>query len=95
MPLKRNLTLLISLPRLYLQSGSQIYINEARWLFWGWFWPLLNWTLFLEAAGAGLKIGSSLKLNHHQEIQLAQTVKLSVGQSMNRLPENENGVLKV
>jgi len=27
--------------------------------------PLLNWAVFLEAAGTVLKIGSSLKPNHH------------------------------
>jgi len=38
-------------------------------LFWAQFWPLLNRAVFLEAAGAVLKIGSSLKANHHWEIQ--------------------------
>jgi len=32
----------------------------------------LNLAVFLEAAGAVLKIGSSLKPNHNQEIELAQ-----------------------
>ena len=43
-----------------------------RWLFLGWFWPFLNWTVLLEAAGAVLKIGMSLKPNHYWEIKLAQ-----------------------
>jgi len=34
-------------------------------IFLSWFWPLLSWASFLEAAGAVLKIGSSLKPNHH------------------------------
>jgi len=38
----------------------------------GSFLPLLNQALFLEAAGAVLKIGLSLKPNHHQEIELAK-----------------------
>jgi len=38
-------------------------MNEARWLFLGWIWPLLNQAVFLEAAWVVLKIGSSLKLN--------------------------------
>jgi len=29
-------------------------------------------SIFIEAAGAELKIGLSLKLNHHREIKLAQ-----------------------
>jgi len=32
----------------------------------------LNRAVFLEAAGAVMKIGSILKPNHHQEIWLAQ-----------------------
>jgi len=51
-----------------LQSVSQIQINEASYLFLGQFWPLLNRASFLEAAGAVLKIGSSLKPNHHWDI---------------------------
>jgi len=31
---------------------------------------------FLEAAGAVLKIGSSLKSNHHQEIKLSQICEI-------------------
>jgi hypothetical protein len=30
------------------------------------FWPLLNWASFLEAAGAVVYIGLSLKSNHHK-----------------------------
>jgi len=33
----------------------------------GQFWPLLNRGVFLEAAEAVLKIGSSLKASHHRE----------------------------
>jgi len=36
------------------------------------FRPLLKQASFSEAAGAVLKIGSSLKANHHREIYLAQ-----------------------
>jgi len=36
--------------------------------FWGPFWPLFNRALFLEAAGAVLKIGSRIKPNRHREI---------------------------
>ena len=58
---------------IYLQNLSQILINKASCLFLCQGWrPLLNWASFLEAAGAVLKIGLSLKLNHHLEIQLAQ-----------------------
>jgi len=32
----------------------------------------LKRALFFDAAGAVLKIGLSLKMNHHQEIELAQ-----------------------
>jgi len=53
--------------------------NEARWLFLGQFWPLLNQALFLEGAVAVLKIGSSLKPNHHREINLPKSMKRSVG----------------
>jgi len=31
-------------------------------------WPFLNQALFLEAAGVVIEIGSSLKLNPHQDI---------------------------
>jgi len=55
-----------------LQSVSRILINKVRWLFLGRFWPLLNQALFLELAGAVLKIGSSQKQNHHKKILLAQ-----------------------
>jgi len=54
---------------LFIQSLSHIWINKARSLFLGPFGPLLNQTVFLEAAGAVLKIGSSLKLNHHRKIR--------------------------
>ncbi len=43
-------------------------INDASSLFLSQFWPFLNRALFFEAAGAVLKIGLSLKPNHHQEI---------------------------
>ncbi len=46
----------------------RIYIIESRWLFLGQFWPHLKQVLFLEAAGAVLKIGSILKPNHQKEI---------------------------
>ncbi len=48
----------------HIQSVSGIKINEARWLFMGQFWPLLNQSVFLEVAGAVFKIDSSLKVNH-------------------------------
>ncbi len=40
-----------------LQSVPRIYINKASCLFLSQFWPILNRALFLEAAGAVLKIG--------------------------------------
>ncbi len=49
------------LTKSHQQSVSRIkIINEARWLFLGCFLSLLNSAVFLEAAGAVLKIGSSL-----------------------------------
>jgi len=33
---------------------------------------------FLEAAGAVVKMGMSLKLNHHYQVQLSKSVKSSV-----------------
>ncbi len=40
----------------------------ARRLFLSQLWPLLKWASLFEAAGAVAKIGSSLKLNHHNQI---------------------------
>jgi len=51
---------------LNLQSLSQIQINKARWLFLSQIGPLLTWVSFFVAAGAVVvKIGLSLKPNHH------------------------------
>jgi len=36
------------------------------------FWPLLKWTSFFEVSESILKIGTSLKPNHHNEVQLVQ-----------------------
>ena len=36
--------------------------------FWVDFWPLLKRALFFEAAGEVVKIGLSLKLDHHRQI---------------------------
>ena len=55
-----------------IHSVSRFYINEPRWLFLSQFWPLLNQASFYKAAGAVLKIGLSLKPNHHLQFQLAQ-----------------------
>ncbi len=45
----------------------------------GPFWPFLNCAVFKEVAGAAvLKIGSSLKPNHHWEIWLAQILETLV-----------------
>jgi len=38
----------------------------------------LNEAVFLEAAGAVVKIGSSLKPNHHKKSSLPKSVKPSV-----------------
>ncbi len=51
---------------LNLQSLSQIQINKARWLFLSHIWPLLTRVSIFEAAGVVVvKIGLSLKPNHH------------------------------
>ncbi len=50
----------------FLQSLSRIKISKAKWLVSSRFWLLLNWALFFEAAGAVMKIGLSLKPNHHK-----------------------------
>jgi len=44
----------------------------------------LNQAVFLEAGGAVLKIGSSLKTNHPKEIELAQfrSFKVAAGISL-------------
>jgi len=43
-------------------------LTEQDDYFWVNLFDHFNWALFLEAAGAVLKIGLSLKPNHHQEI---------------------------
>ena len=57
-----------SLKLTFLKSVSQILINEARWLYLSWFWPLLKRESFFEAAGAVAKIGLSLEPNHYLQI---------------------------
>jgi len=58
----------ISLLSIFLSTECVTDLDLRReLLFLSWFWPLLNRALFLEAAGAVLKIGSSLKPNHHWE----------------------------
>ncbi len=49
-------------------------LTQARWLFLGRFWPLSNQAVFLEEAGAVLKIGSSLT----RKFSLPKSVKRSV-----------------
>ena len=46
--------------------------REARWLFFGHFWPLLNWVVFFEAAGAVPKMGMCLKSNLQIKLSLSE-----------------------
>ncbi len=55
-----------------IQSVSRIQINKASYLFLSRFQLLFDRASFLEAGGAVLKIGSSMKPNNHWKIQLAQ-----------------------
>ncbi len=56
---------------------KHIKIGKVRWLLLGQFWPLLiNWALYLEAAGEVLKI--DLKLNRIGKFSLLKSVKHSV-----------------
>jgi hypothetical protein len=52
----------------FVQRKSRIYIHKVKCLFFSPIWPLLDWVLLFGAAGAVLKIGSSLKPIHHKEI---------------------------
>ena len=52
-----------------LPNVTRIKTNEARWLFSSHFWPLLKQASFLEATGAVVKIGLSLKPDHHKQIK--------------------------
>ena len=52
--------------------SRRIYTFQPRWLFSSHFWRLSKWMPFFEAAGAVVKIASSLKPNHHNQVKLAQ-----------------------
>ena len=61
-----------------LQSVSQIYTYEMRWLFLSQFWPLLKQASFFEAAGAVVKISSSQKQTTIMNFSLPKSMKRSV-----------------
>ena len=56
-----------------IQNVSQIKINEARWLFLSQFWPLLKHASLIEAAGAVVKISSSLWITIWTKLSLSKS----------------------
>jgi len=58
-----------------LQSVIRIFMNKAGRLFLGRFWPLLNQAVFMEAAGAVLKIENQTTIG---KFSLPKSVKRSV-----------------
>ena len=47
-------------------------VKGTKWLFSRYFWPLFWWVKFLGTAQSLSVIGSSLKLNHHDQVTLAE-----------------------
>ena len=50
--------------------GQGFRLNKASWLFLSHFQPLLKQVVFLEAAGAAVKIACILKPNHQNQVKL-------------------------
>ena len=49
-------------------------IKEAKCLLFSHYWPFLKWVGYSEAAGAIVKIGSSLKSNHQIRLNLFKSL---------------------
>ena len=76
-----------------IQNVSGIYIKKLSWLFLSHFWPLLQWVVFFKTVGVVVKIGSSLKPNHHNQAKLVQSLIRTVSDKNWILTSTQHSIL--